>query len=111
MRRIPEKGDIFLVCLDPVVGTEINKTRPGVIVSNNIGNRFSSRVIVAPVTSNVKNIFPFQVYIDDIVQKPSKILVDQIRTVDKIRLVKYFGQLCAEKLIEIDNSLKIVFDI
>ena len=47
----PRRGDLYWVNLDPVVGTEIAKTRPVVIISNDIGNEFSSRVIVAPLTT------------------------------------------------------------
>ncbi|MGH2343644.1 MAG: type II toxin-antitoxin system PemK/MazF family toxin, partial [Chloroflexota bacterium] len=47
----PHRGDLYWVNLDPVVGTEIAKTRPAVIVSNAIGNQFSTRVIVAPLTT------------------------------------------------------------
>ncbi|MGM0609162.1 MAG: type II toxin-antitoxin system PemK/MazF family toxin [Candidatus Muiribacteriota bacterium] len=112
MSIILKKGDIVLVCLDPVVGTEINKTRPAVIVSNDIGNKFSSRVIVAPLTSNIDNIFPFQVLLESDVIKPSKILLDQVRTVDKQRIIKKLGSVSSKNvLLYIDNALKIVFDI
>ncbi|MFA5480373.1 MAG: type II toxin-antitoxin system PemK/MazF family toxin [Candidatus Muiribacteriota bacterium] len=105
------KGDIVIVCLDPTIGSEINKTRPAVIVSNNIGNKFSARVIVAPLTSNVDKIFPFQVLINNDFIIPSKILLDQIRTIDKQRIIKKLGSVSTEKLHEIDKAIKIVFDI
>jgi mRNA-degrading endonuclease toxin of MazEF toxin-antitoxin module len=53
MSRPPRRGDVFRVNLDPVVGTEIRKTRPAVVVSNDSCNRNGARVVVLPITSNV----------------------------------------------------------
>ena len=59
----PKQGDIYLVALDPTIGTEMAKTRPGVIVSNNHANKGSNRVSVVPITSsNITNIYPFEVF-------------------------------------------------
>ncbi len=52
MSRVPRRGDIFWVTLDPALGTEIKKTRPAVVVSNDSCNRYGSRVVVLPVTSH-----------------------------------------------------------
>ena len=57
--KYPKRGDVYWVSFDPSQGTEIQKTRPAVILSNNMFNKNLSRVIVAPITSNVKNIFDF----------------------------------------------------
>ena len=62
--EFPKRGDIYWVDLDPTKGTEIQKTRPGLIVSNDEANEFSSIVMVAPITSNVKKIYPFQVLVN-----------------------------------------------
>lgn len=92
MKRYPMRGDIYWVNLDPTIGSEINKTRPVIIVSNNTGNAVSQRVIVAPITSNLTKLFPFEVAVQ-IGQKKGKILLDQIRTIDKIRLGQISKQL------------------
>ena len=106
----PEKGDVFLVSLDPTIGTEINKTRPGLIVSNNVANKNSTRVIVAPITSNVSKVFPFHVYLDEL-KKPSKALLNQVRAVDKSRLLKFLVKISDQHLVEVDAAIKIVFDL
>jgi len=56
--RAPRRGDVYWVNLDPVVGTEIRKTRPAVVVSNDSCNRYGARVVVLPVTSNVDSLYP-----------------------------------------------------
>ena len=53
MKATPRRGDIYWVALDPAIGTEIQKTRPAVIVSNDSCNRYGTRVVVLPITSNV----------------------------------------------------------
>ena len=55
-----KRGEVYWVNLDPTIGTEIQKTRPAVIFSNNIQNRVSSRVVVIPITSNSDKMFPFE---------------------------------------------------
>jgi mRNA interferase MazF len=58
MRRVPKRGDVYWVALDPALGSEIQKTRPAVIVSNNSCNAYGSRVVVLPLTSNVESLYP-----------------------------------------------------
>ena len=59
-----KRGDICLVALDPVMGREISKTRPALIVSNDINNRFSGTLTVLPITSkNLQKIYPFEVFL------------------------------------------------
>jgi len=106
----PLRGDIYWVNLDPVVGTEIAKTRPTVIVSNNIGNEFSTGVIVAPLTSSGQDkVYPFEVLIPSSeggLPHPSKALLDQIRTIDKRRLGRHIGTLSQERMREIDQVIR-----
>lgn len=107
MSKYPKRGEIYWVKLDPTIGSEIAKTRPAVIVSNNAGNEVSSRVIVAPITSSVSKIFPFEVPVV-VKEKKGKILVDQIRTIDKIRLAGKIDVCKKETVDAIDEALKIV---
>jgi mRNA interferase MazF len=59
-----ERGEVFIAALDPVIGHEVAKTRPVIIVSNNIGNKYSGTVTIIPVTSkNLTKIYPFEVYL------------------------------------------------
>lgn len=100
------RGEVFWVNLDPTIGTEINKIRPCVIVSNDIANEYSSRVIVAPITTKTKKVYPFEVELE-IQDKKCKIMLDQIRALDKSRLSKKLIT-CSDEIIEaIDKALKI----
>lgn len=83
--------DIFLVSLDPTVGAEIQKTRPCVIISPNEMNRHIRTVIVAPMTSK-GNDYPTRVRVT-FQGKRGQVALDQIGTVDKVRLVKKIGAL------------------
>ena len=89
-----DQGDIYLINLDPVVHTEVGKTRPGIIISINAMNHHSPRLIIAPITSNVGAIYPFEVFIPSGsggLEKDSKIMLDQIRSLDKRRLLNKIG--------------------
>ncbi len=106
----PHRGDVYWVNLDPVVGTEIAKTRPVVIISNNIGNEFSARVIVALLTSaGHDKVYPFEVLIptgEGGLPQPSKAVLDQIRTIDKRRLGRQIGTLAPACMREIDRAIR-----
>lgn len=58
----PRRGEVYWVNLDPTVGSEIAKTRPAVIISNDVGNQYADRVIVAPISSSgMSRVYPFEV--------------------------------------------------
>jgi len=81
-----KRGSIWLADLDPTVGSEIRKTRPVVVVSNDVNNTNNNVVTVVPLTSNTTHVFSFEVLlakgIGDL-PKDSKAKADQIRTLDK----------------------------
>ena len=94
-----KQGDVYLVNLDPVVRTEIGKTRPGMILSINAMNQNSPRVIVAPISSKITKVYPFEIFVPGGMaglKKDSKIMLDQLRSIDKKRLVKRIGTLTDE---------------
>jgi mRNA interferase MazF len=105
------RGEVHVAALDPVVGKEISKTRPVVVVSNDMNNRYSGTVTVLPVTSgNLEKIYPFEVYLpkgSGNLPKDSKVKADQIRTLDKARLVKRIGELGDDEIAEIDEAMKV----
>lgn len=106
----PKKSDIYLVCLDPVLGSEIGKARPALVVSNDQNNQFSGTVTVLPITSQVTKIYPFEVFLAREISnlpKDSKIKCNQIRTVDKLRLIKFLGSLPPEKMKEVEQAILI----
>lgn len=114
MMSYPRRGEVYWVKLDPAVGSEISKTRPAVIISNDTGNRYSDRVIVAPLTSKgVEKVYPFEVKIaaEDGVNDASKILLDQIRTLDKSRLGKKIGKLSHKIMEEVSQAIRISLDV
>ncbi|HMS34202.1 MAG TPA: type II toxin-antitoxin system PemK/MazF family toxin [Ignavibacteria bacterium] len=107
------RGDIYLINLDPVIGKEIGKARPSVIIQNNIGNKFSPVTIIVPVSS-IKEItkpLPIMVFIEKGeggLKEDSYADCGQIRTVDKVeRLITKYGKLDKLKMLEIDKALKI----
>jgi mRNA interferase MazF len=110
MDDYPKRGDVYWVTLDPSVGTETQKTRPCLIVSNNAQNKKSLRVIIVPITSNVKAIYPFDTGVS-MNGKAGKAMLDQIRTVDKQRLGKRLCSLDRETMFNVDIALKIVLSL
>jgi mRNA interferase MazF len=102
----PRRGDVYWVALDPVLGTEIKKTRPAVIVSNDSCNRHGTRVVVLPVTSNVESLYPGEASIE-VDAKPARALGDQIRSIDKTRLRARIGRLDPDEMIRVDEALRI----
>jgi mRNA interferase MazF len=106
-----KRGEIHLAALDQTIGREIAKTRPVVIVSNDVNNQFSGTVSVLPIASkNLQKIYPFEVMLPKgagNLPKNSKVKADQIRTLDKRRLIKRIGRLGDEDMIAVDTALKI----
>lgn len=106
-----KRGEIYLANLDPIVGKEISKTRPVVIISNDKNNEFSGTVTILPITSkNLQKIHPFEVFLSKGVgnlPKDSKVKADQIRTLDKSRIVTFIGKLEKEEIGQIEKAIKI----
>jgi mRNA interferase MazF len=109
----PTRGDVWLVSLDPTIGHEVRKTRPAVVVSSNIYNRYNWLVVVMPLTSHETAEY------DQVLVRPpeggvtsaSVTLPDQIRAVDRHRLVKRLGRVEQGTIAAIDRSLRIVLDL
>ena len=108
---IIKRGFIYLAALDPVVGHEIAKTRPVAVISNDKNNEFSGTATVLSLTSkNLREIYPFEVHLDKgaaNLPKNSKVKADQIRTLDKNRLVKLIGELGKKEIEAIEKAIKI----
>ena len=107
----PRRGELYWTSLDPAVGTEMAKTRPAVIISNDVGNQYSRRVIIAPLTTaGVHRVYRFEVPIatsEGGVPQGSKIALDQIRVVDKRRLGRRLGALSPERMLEVDAAIRL----
>jgi mRNA interferase MazF len=106
----PKRGEIYLVSFDPALGAEIQKTRPALILQNDIGNLHSPVTIVAAITSNVQRQGPTSVLIkapEGGLNVDSVVLMNQIRTVDKRRLVKRLGLLRSATMKQADQAILI----
>ena len=105
-----KRGDIYYADLSPVYGSEQGGVRPVLIIQNDKGNRFSSTVIIAAITSNTKKVFfPTHVLIDESsgLNKPSVVLLEQIRTIDKIRLEEKIGSIEESQMRKIDKAIEL----
>jgi len=109
MRKNIMRGEVYYADLDPVVGSEQGGTRPVVIIQNNTGNKYGSTVIVAAVTKKIKHGMPTHVLLAGNISLPyqSMALMEQLRTIDKIRLKEYVGRLDKDTMMEIDEVLLI----
>ncbi len=105
----PRRGEVFLVSFDPTLGAEIQKTRPALILQNDIANRFSPITIVAAITSQFdRSLYPTEVLVtvpEGGLQRDSIVLLNQIRSVDRQRLVRRLGRLTPETMRHVDRAL------
>lgn len=109
------RGEIRLVDLDPARGAEANKRRPAVIVSNDGANSTARRlgrgvVTVVPVTSNLRRVYPFQVFLDRHatgLDVDSKAQAEQVRSVAVERVGRQLGVLSLEQAAELDDALRL----
>ena len=106
MKVPPRRGDIYWVALDPTLGTEIQKTRPAVVASNDSCNTHGARVVILPVTGNVSSLYPGEARIE-LRGKPGRALGDQIRSIDKRRLRARIGRLTHDELRAVDDALRV----
>lgn len=96
--------DVFLINLDPTIGHEIKKTRPCLIISPNEMNEFIGTVIVAPMTTKSRS-YPSRVK-TTFNKKSGFIVLDQIRTIDKQRLVRRLGKINIEAISSVKHVLR-----
>ena len=107
----PRRGDIYLVHFDPTVGHEIQKTRPAVIIQNDVSNQYSPITIVAAISSQFSDPpFPREVVIgpqESGLLRPSAVIVNQLRSVDRQRLAKKLGRISGQSMRRVDEAIKI----
>ena len=110
--RTVHRGEIYYADLNPVVGSEQGGIRPVLILQNEVGNWFSPTVIVAAMTARgSKAHLPTHVPVgtDSGLRRPSLVLAEQVRTIDKSRLLERVGMLPPEKQGQVDRALRISF--
>jgi mRNA interferase MazF len=107
----PRRGEVYLVLFEPTVGAEIRKTRPALIIQNDIANRWSPVTIVAAISSRPDApAYPADVCVDPPegrLSVPSVVLLNQIRTIDRRRLVKRLGRLRPDTMKQVNRALQI----
>jgi mRNA interferase MazF len=107
----PKRGDIYLVNFDPAVEAEIKKTRPALVIQNDIGNEYSPITIVAAITSR----FDEPPYPTEVIMEPeesglllrSVVALNQIRSIDRQRLVRRLGHADARTMDRVDQAIQI----
>lgn len=106
-----ERGSVYLVRLDPVEGNEQGRTRPCLVVSNDVNNCVAPTVTILPISSRVpRTTYPFLVRIEAKeggMDRPSVAKANQIRTIDKARLLKRLGSLASDRLEDVDRAIRV----
>ena len=113
MKRKVKRGEIYYADLSPVIGSEQSGFRPVLIIQNDRDNETSPTTIVAAITSSkTKSQLPTHVtFTVDCLPYKSTVLLEQIRTIDKIRFSECIGKLDEETMAEVDEAIAITFDI
>jgi mRNA interferase MazF len=107
----PKRGEIYLANFEPTVGAEIRKTRPALVLQNDIANRHSPITIVAAVTSQFEEpLYPTEVLVkapEGGLSVDSVVLLNQIRSIDRRRLVRRLGAIPLSTMEKVERSLQI----
>jgi mRNA interferase MazF len=111
----PRRGQVYLVSFDPTLGAEIKKTRPALVIQNDIANRYSPIIIVAAITSQFEEpLYPTEVLVrapEGGLSADSVVLLNQIRSIDKRRLIKRMGALRPATMSAVRRALQISLGI
>lgn len=113
MIREVRKGDIYFVNLNPAIGSEQKGDRPVVVIQNDIGNKYSPTTIIAPLTKIIKKEqLPTHIFLNknEFLKYNSLVLLEQIRVIDKSRIISYLGRLSDEEISLIDRAIVDTFD-
>ena len=101
-----KRGEVWWVDFEPAIGSEVKKTRPAIIVSNDAANAAMNRVQVVPITSNVSRLYVFEAQVS-LRGVRGKAMADQIMTADKQRLKKRIGRISDGEMLALERALKI----
>jgi mRNA interferase MazF len=108
---LPKRGEIYMVNFDPTVGSEIQKTRPALVLQNDVANNHSPITIVAAITSKFDDrLYPTEVLIlasNAGLAQDSVVLLNQIRSIDRARLIRRLGVVSDEIMGAVDQSIRV----
>ena len=111
----PKRGEVWLVSFDPTLGAEIKRTRPALVLQNDVANRASPITIVAAITSQFEEpLYPTEVLVrppEGGLQSESVVLLNQIRSIDKRRLIHRMGKLKPKTMEQVDRALLLSFGL
>lgn len=99
-----KRGEVWWGEFDPAVGSEIRKTRPAIIVSNDAANRNLARVVVVPLTSSAGQQYPGEALVT-VAGRPGKAMADQIMAADKSRLKSQLGTLSKDDMLALEDAI------
>jgi len=99
-----KRGEVWWVAFDPAVGSEIQKTRPAIIVSNDSANRNLKRVVVVPLTTNTSRVFPGEARVS-VAGEFCKAMSDQLIAADKLRLKEKLATLSKSDMLEVEQAI------
>lgn len=109
-----KKGNVYYAMLDPVIGSEQDGKRPVVVIQNDLANKYSPTVIIAPITTVMKKTYlPTHIIIEknNFLKKDSIILLEQVRVIDKTRIITFLGKLTRTQVQQVDRALVKAFSI
>ncbi len=112
VRQVVKRGEIYIADLNPVRGSEQGGKRPVLILQNDIGNKYSPTVIVAAITGKQKKKLVTHAPVSSSgLPKISTVLLEQIRTIDKSRLLEYVGEASSKDMSAIVDALRVSVDV